>query len=184
MERPDYAEEIENAIFSVMESVSAYGHRFRGELHTRYWMVDPMLAALGWDVSDLGLVYVEYPTPGGKLVDYVLLEPSTESPIVVIEAKAIWPKEIHAWNAAIEPGDLKDWKQSDVDQLKGYVSDLGLTAGHAVLTDGGSWDIYDLSLGGEFRDKRIQYFDTLWEKPKVSAIRLMALHRVNLVVRP
>ena len=183
MDQPDYAEDIETAIYSILESISDYGYCFERELHTRYWLVDPMLAALGWDVSDLSLVHVEYPTLGGKWVDYALLEPATGSPLVVIEAKAIWTREIRAWNAAIEPDDLKEWKQADVDQLKGYVSDLGLTTGYAVLTDGGSWDIYDLSIPGEFHEKRIHYFDILWEEPKVSVTKLMTLHRVNFAVR-
>ncbi len=184
MEQSDYAQEVRNVIFSIMDSVADYGDRFQLEPHTRCWMVDPMLAALGWDVSDPGLVYVEYPVPGGKWLDYALLEPSTGSPLVVIEAKAIWSREIRAWNANIEPGRLKEWKQVDVDQLKGYVSDLELASGYAVLTDGGSWDIYDLDLPGEFREKRIHYFDILWEEPKVSVTKLMTLHHVNLAVRP
>ena len=64
--------------------------------------------------------------------------------------------------------------------MEGYVHDLQLATGYAVLTDGASWDIYDLELPGAFSGKRIHYFDTLYEDTEVSVAGLSILHRLNL----
>ena len=55
-----------------------------------------------------------------------------------------------------------------------------MTSGYAVLTDGASWDIYDLERPGAFSGKRIHYFDTLYEDTEVSVTGLLTLHRLSL----
>ena len=100
--------------------------------------------------------------------------------LAVIEAKAISQDEVRLWNADEDPGDIQEWEQEHVNQLEGYVHDLQLATGYAVLTDGASWDIYDLELPGAFSGKRIHYFDTLYEDTEVSVAGLSILHRLNL----
>ena len=141
--------------------------------------VDTVLAGLGWDVHEPSQVYVEYPTPGGKWVDYALLRPSTGTPVAVIEAKAISQEEIRLWTADEDPGEIQEWEPEHLDQLEGYVNDLQLATGYAVLTDGASWDIYDLSRTGAFSGKGLHYFDTLYEVTEVSVTGLATLHQLN-----
>ena len=158
MEPANYTQAIEAAIEMVEARVAEHGDRFLREAHTRYWLVGIVLAGLGWDVHEPSQVYVEYPTPGGKWVDYALLRPSTGTPV---EAKAISQEETRLWTADEDPGEIQEWEQERLDQLEGYVNDLQLATGYAVLTDGASWDIYDLSRTGAFSGKRLHYFDTL-----------------------
>ena len=180
MGQPNYAQAIEDAIELAAARVAEHGDRFQREPHTRYWLVDPILAALGWDVNDPSQVYVEYPTPGGRWAHYVLLQPATGAPLAVIEVKAISQEEIRLWNADEDPGNIQEWEQEHVDQLEEYIDDLQLATGYAVLTDGASWDIYDLERPGAFSGKRIHYFDTLYEDTEISVAGLSTLHRVNL----
>ena len=179
MEQANYTQAIEAAIEMVGARVAEHGDRFLREAHTRYWLVDTVLAGLGWDVHEPSQVYVEYPTPGGKWVDYALLRPSTGTPVAIIEAKAISQEEIRLWTADEDPGEIQEWEQERLDQLEGYVNDLQLATGYAVLTDGASWDIYDLSRTGAFSGKRLHYFDALYEVIEVSVTGLATLHRLN-----
>ena len=119
MEQPNYAQAIEDAIELAEARVAEHGARFKYEAHSRYWLVDPMLAALGWDVNDPSQVYIEYPTPGGRWADYVLLHPSTGIPWAVIEAKAISQEEIRLWTADEDPGDIQEWEKSMLSSWKG-----------------------------------------------------------------
>ena len=88
------------------------------------------------------------------------MRPSTGTPVAIIEAKAISQEETRLWTADEDPGEIQEWEQERLDQLEGYVNDLQLATGYAVLTDGASWDIYDLSRTGAFSGKRLHYFDT------------------------
>ena len=181
MTQRDYKQAIEDAIEAVSARVAEYGDYFQYETHTRYWLVDPLLSALGWDATNPGQVYIEYPTPSGLRADYALLHPSTAKPLIIVEAKAITPEEIRLFVTDEDPGDIQEWEQKDVDQLEGYVIDCQMATGYGVLTDGASWGIYDLGKTEEFSGKRVQYFDILFELTEVSVAGLMTLHRQNFM---
>ena len=57
------------------------------ETRTRMALIDPLLCALGWDVSDPGVVAPEYRV-GGGWADYALLRPDGE-PAATLEAKKL-----------------------------------------------------------------------------------------------
>ena len=84
MTQRDYKQAIEDAIEAVSARVAEYGDYFQYETHTRYWLVDPLLSALGWDSTNPGQVYIEYPTPSGLRADYALLHPSTAKPLIIV----------------------------------------------------------------------------------------------------
>ncbi len=101
------------------------------EIVSRYLLIDPVLAAAGWDLHDFDETAVEWPMPNGKSkrkADYVLFD-CQEQPKVVIEAKAL--------SVAVRnhPAGLEQ-------QLAGYVK--GMRSGVAVLTNGLIWNLYDL----------------------------------------
>ncbi len=119
------------------------------EFHTRYGVIDPIIRALGWDVSDPKECHPEYPPPHREgRVDYALFgTPDVESignnsvpPDVVIESKALR-----------EPlGD------EEVSQLRRYVgASPRMRNGVAVLTNGNEWWIYDLTMRGSFNNKLV-----------------------------
>ena len=92
------------------------------ETATRTVVIDPVLTALGWDVTKPALVKVEQKFNENKL-DYVLLR--DERILAVVEAKPVGS------------GLGKDRKQAS-----GYATEVG--ARYAVLTNGGRWEAWEL----------------------------------------
>ena len=80
----DTVEYIEGVIDEVGDFISGCH-----EYQTRYALVDPILTSLGWDISDVNQVEVEYETNWGR-VDYALLESPDGEPAIAVEAKALW----------------------------------------------------------------------------------------------
>jgi hypothetical protein len=58
-----------------------------GETATRTIFIDPLLQALGWDVTNPEEVQLEYPTVGGGFVDYA--PKLNREPVLLIEAKGL-----------------------------------------------------------------------------------------------
>lgn len=145
------------------------------EVRTRYALVDPILQALGWNLTDPSQVQIEYETkkdqPKPCRVDYALL--STGKSVILVEAKPL-PKEylpIHRANMKEVKEGVKDawvefqsgkeisnappiiamWQDITEDhetQLKNYIEQLQFGSGYAVLTYGADWRISDLAQSG------------------------------------
>ncbi len=103
------------------------------EWQTRYYMVDPLLQALGWDTSCPQEVRVEWRVPGGGRVDYALFAPGDSDD----------PKHLYV------PRVLIEVKRKQVnlpvavsDQLSGYVHHWPEMVGWAAMTNGISWHFY------------------------------------------
>ena len=99
------------------------------ETSTRYMVIDPILRALGWDLSDPADCVVEYPmqSPPGRpapRVDYVLKGPSG-IPAIAIEAKRI---------------DVESDDDDALTQMERYLKGVP-TATVAVVTNGQYWTI-------------------------------------------
>lgn len=110
------------------------------EWPTRYILIDPVLAALGWNIHDYDQCEVEAPMPSGqwtRTADYVLYDCSGRIPIVVIEAKYL-------------RDDLSN--PSSVEQLAGYCQEL--RRGLGMLTNGTEWHLYRLNQNVDFTTKR------------------------------
>ena len=99
------------------------------ETSTRYILIDPILRALGWDLSNPAECVVEYEVarsgnhPATR-VDYVL-KCATGQPAIVIEAKRI---------------DVESDDERALDQMERYLQDIP-TAMMAVVTNGQYWEI-------------------------------------------
>ena len=99
------------------------------ETSTRYMVIDPVLRALGWDLSDPADCVVEYAVsrrahyPAAR-VDYVLKDASNK-PAIVIEAKRI---------------DVESNNEDALNQMERYLQDIP-TATVAVVTNGQYWTI-------------------------------------------
>ena len=99
------------------------------EALTRSALIDPMLLALGWDVTDPDVVQPEHPVPdsysGTSYADYVLFaKPKIIS--VVIEAKAL---------------DAPDKHLKDAHTAAGYKAGR-FPAPYFAITDGNLWEMY------------------------------------------
>ena len=105
----------------------------KNEIRTRNVLVDPVLKALGWDVSIVEDVEVEY-SSGKNRVDYALLG-EDRKPLVLIEAKK-----------------LSEDLNSHRSQMLTYCTELGVRYG--VMTDGNCWDLYNLWNAASLDERR------------------------------
>ena len=181
------AEAIQNNNHKIREQRDDLGDNFR-EWRTRYWLIDPILKALGWDVNNPDEVKVEYPINGG-FADYALLVPGQKNPFMIVEAKAIADSDIAyvigEWQDAPENegANWVEWAQKDIDQLKEYAA--GLKQGYAVLTDGIAWCVWDLGEGNDLAQEKwcAHLWTLLDEKGQVYSDVIDAfklLHRRNI----
>ena len=133
--------DVRDAIERIGEVIDETGE-FISECHeyqTRYTLVDPILKALGWDISDVNQVEVEYKTDWGR-VDYALLESPDGGPAIAIEAKGLWT---NLDSATIQR------------QILSYAE--GMRKGYLVLTDGETWQVYDMGKRGRFQNKLVEH---------------------------
>lgn len=132
------------------------------EYQTRYALIDPILLSLGWDVSNIDQVEVEYETEWGR-VDYALLTSLNGDPAIIVEAKVLGANLYSASNQR---------------QILAYSE--GIRKGYAVLTDGDHWQIYDLSKRGRFQNKLVEELSIIEDTPPTVAKALNQLLRRNL----
>ncbi len=149
-------------IETLQQRIREHGATLReNETRTRMALIDPLLVALGWDVSDPGVVTPEYGI-GDDLVDYALLG-SDGQPVALVEAKKLGePLAVHE------------------KQLIGYCQKAD--TGYGVLTDGRNWRLYDVSKANA---KAIDTIPIVGGAPAHQVIiRLLPLWQRNLTSKP
>ncbi len=124
-------DDLVGVIETLKERIAAHGSALReNETRTRMALIDPLLTALGWDVSDPSLVTPEYKVGSAgnsPRADYGLLD-DNDNLISAIEAKhlgeslANHEKQIfdYAWNLQIKFAGLTDgdhWYFVDLSQI-------------------------------------------------------------------
>jgi len=111
-------------------------HRREGlkEYPTRTIFIDPLLAALGWNVRDPDEVELEHPTVDGKSVDYAMKV--NRKVVLHVEAKQL--------------GDPLDDVKS-ITQVVGYAANDGIE--WCVLTNGVRYKVYKASEKASAPDK-------------------------------
>lgn len=130
------------------------------EAAVRIGIIEPILAGLGWEITDPATVQPEYSSEGRR-VDYALCA-FPARPIAFIEAKAI---------GKVEAADR---------QLFEYAFHEGVP--FAVLTDGRSWSFYLPSAQGSYEDRRLYKLDLQERKPDECErilIRYLAFDRLR-----
>ena len=165
------AKDVQDAIRHVRGVIEDYwGYAARNETSTRYVVIDPLIRALGWDLSDIEECEVEYPVRSKRVVsnppkvDYALFNSDGEV-VVLMEAKHLGTFDVierdvrrrDVWSDEYKSLDeflLAEAKpkSSDETQLEKYVASArrfkvgrGLRQGVGALTDGQSWHLYDLA---------------------------------------
>lgn len=154
----DLLQPLTDAITTVRAAIDQYGEKLsKDETTTRYILIDPILRALGWDVSTLADVEVEYHTLASKKVDYALLS-SDRAPLVLVEAKRLHQPHV----------------SKNLSQLLMYCVEAGVRYG--VLTDGNEWQMYDTSqVSKPLEKKRVMYVVLTSHQPAEAARCLLDL---------
>lgn len=104
------------------------------ETSTRYILIDPVLKALGWNISNMDQCAVEWPMPFNDpqgRADYVLGNSKNQN-VIVIEAKSV-------------KVSIGRNPRSFENKLCSYTQ--GMETGVAVLTNGLNWRLYELGPG-------------------------------------
>lgn len=119
-------DDLVTTIQTVKDRISEHGNSLgQNEYRTRISLIDPILNALGWDVSNPALVTIEDQYSGGR-PDYALLGQNKDKPVAFIEAKR-----------------LDESLNSHEDQVFKYTWDRRVF--YAVLTDGNRWILRDVA---------------------------------------
>ena len=148
-----------SVIATVKQRIREHGTSLRSnETRTRMALIDPLLTAFGWDVSDPALVTPEY-NVNGKLADYALLEGNTV--FVFLEAKK-----------------LDEPLSKHRSQIVSYASELGIQ--FPALTNGNAWEVYDNSKLVPIDERRILNLSILDTPAHQCALQLLLLWRPNI----
>ena len=147
-------------IETLKQRIQAHGATLReNETRTRMALIDPLLAALGWDVSDPAVVTPEYALGNGR-ADYALLS-ERGTAMAFIEAKHL--------------GEPLERPQHE-EQVFTYA--LRQQVKYAALTDGDRWILDDVSVfTGERRTLDLSIAHTPAHQ---CALKLLLLWRPNL----
>ncbi len=153
-------DELVSCIETLQDRIKAHGESLReNEIRTRIQLIDPLLRALGWDVSDPSLVVPEYKVKDDR-ADYALLQPG-DGLVAFIEAKRL--------NTVLDPHQSQMVKYALMDGIK-----------HVGLTDGNRWEFYDLLRPVGMDEKQILGLSIADTPSHECALRLLILWRSNL----
>ena len=129
------------------------------ETRTRQVLIDPLLAALGWNVSDPDQVELEYDVRGRR-ADYALLVDA--KPVAVIEAKRLGHQLV----------------DDNTMQVMNYANTAGIE--YMVVTNGDEWKMYSVFERGAIEERVIMELGIVREAPYVNALNALSLWRANV----
>ena len=153
-------DDLVQVIETLQQRIREHGDSLRqNQIRTRVALIDPLLTALGWDVADPGVVTAEYPVGGGR-ADYALRTAGT-IPAATFEAKKL--------GESLEPHRM---------QMLNYSNAAGIR--YAGLTDGNSWELYEIFKPGTLDERRILEAVISSESTDHLALRFLLLWRPNL----
>ena len=152
--------ELVGCIELLQERIRSHRDALReNETRTRMALIDPLLRALGWDVSDPKVVTPEYKADGGW-VDYALLRTDGQ-PAATVEAKKL--------GEALSPHRM---------QMLNYANASGIK--FAGLTDGDHWELYSVFEQVPLHDRKKLEISITNTPAHTSALKLLLLWRPNL----
>ena len=138
-----WPDELNDLVVELSEKVRRHGDVFRNnETATRYSLIDPVLTALGWDLSDTSQVRPEFPLGGrNRVADYAMLN-ETGRPQFFVEAKNL-DTPINKDSSAVEQA-INYTIRSDCE--------------YVVITNGDTWEAYRPRASGELHERRTTAF--------------------------
>ena len=151
-------EQLVETIETLRARIRAHGsHIGAYEARTRTALIDPLLQALGWDVSDPQFVHIE-PKGTNGWADYALMGNNGRTIVAFIEAKK-----------------LTDTR-TPLSQVVGYAVSENIenntNVRYVLTTNGNNWDVYDIVTQNAVTTTSIQS-----EEPEAVAFKLMSLWR-------
>jgi len=151
-----------NVIETIRRRIEAHRQSLQqNETRTRTALIDPLLTALGWDVSDPGLVTPEYNVGQGR-ADYALINGSDIIPAAIVEAKKL--------NYAL--------KNDERMQMLNYANARGVR--YAAVTDGNIWELYEVFKQAPLEGRRRLSVKITSTPAHQLALQLLLLWRPNL----
>ena len=142
------------------------------ESRTRVTLIDPLLQALGWDVSDPSVVEIEPKVQNGW-ADYALLDSNGKRIVIFVEAKRL---------------SVKD---SPITQTVGYAVAENIqnnsNVRYCASTNGDDWEVYDItaqksvmktSISVEEASKCALKFLSLWRRSMADGVFETAIEPV------
>lgn len=130
--------ELNNLVIDLSKKIDQHGEILqKSESATRYCLIDPLLTALGWDLSDPTEVRTEYKLGNGK-ADYAML-PGGGPPSLVVEAKSLHTPTKHG-----------------IEQSINYCLQDGIE--YFAITNGNDWEVYETHRKGDIFEKRVSAF--------------------------
>ena len=129
------------------------------ETRTRTQLIEPLLSALGWDVTDPASVTPEYNPTGRIRADYALRNPEGDV-MMVLEAKNL--------------GNQLD----SHEQMLVYAVGKGIK--YAGLTDGDRWELYDVFKQVPMDQKQLLDVSVARDPIHEVAMRMLLLWQPNL----
>ena len=147
-------------IETLQQRIRDHGPTLReNETRTRMALIDPLLAALGWNVSDPAVVTPEY-NVSGRWADYALLRPDGQ-PAATLEAKKL--------------GESLGTHRM---QMLNYSNAAGIA--YAGLTDGNHWELYEVFAPKPLEERRVLQLSIADTPAHQCALQLLLLWRPNL----
>lgn len=152
-----------NVIETLKKRMTMYRQSLQqNETRTRTALIDPLLTALGWDVSDPGLVTPEY-TVGQGRADYALIDGGPRpGSVAIVEAKSL-------------DSFLNDRERN---QMLTYANMEGVK--YAILTNGDCWELYDIFKPAHLNERRLLSVKIINTPAHRLALQLLLLWRPNL----
>ncbi len=129
------------------------------ETRTRQVLIDPLLQALGWDVSDPDIVQLEYKVKQ-KRADYVLMW--NGKPIAVIEAKRL--------GSSIE--------DNETTQVHAYANQNGIP--YMIATDGDRWEMYEVFKQAPLAERQLMKFQLSQQLAHENTLQALRIWKPNL----
>ena len=158
-------DDLVDCIELLQERIRKHGTTLRqNETRTRMALIDPLLAALGWNIADPEVVTPEYEykvsSGGNRWADYALLRPDGKI-AATIEAKKLGTQ-------------LKGHR----DQVLTHAIKDGIK--YAGLTDGDNWEMYNIFQPVKLEEKRNLEVSLANDPAHTCALKLLLLWRPNL----
>lgn len=154
-------DDLAQSIETLQERIKAHGKSIGDyESRTRVTLIDPMLCALGWEVSDPSRVQIE-PRAANGWADYALLG-SNGRPVVYIEAKAL---------SVTKPPVLQTVSYAVAENTESAVK-----VAYCAWTNGDEWAVFDV-----FRQDAVTRVSLSREDSAKCALKLLCLWRRSLM---
>ena len=154
-------DDLAQSIETLQERIKTHEKAIREyESRTRVALIDPMLCALGWEVSDPSRVQIEPRTANGW-ADYALLG-SNGRPVVFIEAKAL---------SVTKPPVLQTVSYAVVENTESVVK-----VNYCAWTNGDEWTVFDV-----FKQDAVTRVSLAREDAAKCALKLLCLWRRSLM---